>query len=370
MSASDSDHETSAPTPAAPASAPAPDASKKRERKPRRGQGLAGLALVLALIALLAAAYGGWRVWRLQQGGAEDTRALSTVQTQLKSLGDKLNALDQSGRQLQQQTQAAQQQGQSLSGQVQSLNERSRSLENAVAGLTARAQSGHDAVRLDEAAMLLRMADERFTLFHDADGAMHAYAMANRVMAEVEDPAYAAVRQSIDRERQALAATHPGQRQSDLDTLARLRGQVDTLPLKPLDAPVEQTGNGFWARVKHAFAGLVQVQRDDGVTPAQRRLAQTLTALDLAQAQAALLAWDPDGYRSALTQADQRLQRDFDGHAVAVRTLRAQLAELRGRTASPAPELGAALSELNNLRAVHGAAMPAPATTSDKGVQR
>ncbi|KGI78920.1 uroporphyrinogen-III C-methyltransferase [Oleiagrimonas soli] len=369
MSASDSVHESSAPTPEVAAPAPVPKSANKRERPPRRGVGLAGLALVLALIALLAAAYGGWRLWRVQQGGAQDTRALADMHAQLKSLGDKLDALGNDTHNAQQQAQAAQQQGQSLTTQVQGLSERSRSLENAVAGLTAREQSGHDAVRLDEAAMLLRMAGERFALFHDADGAMQAYAMADRVMAEVEDPAYAAVRQSIDRERQALAGTHPGQRQGDLDTLARLRSQVGTLPLKPLDAPVKNTGTGFWARVKHAFAGLVQIQRDDGVTPAHRALAQSLTALDLAQAQAALLAWNPQGYQDALAQADMRLQTDFDGNAQAVHDMRAQIAQLRERATPQAPELGAALSELNNLRAVHEAAAPA-ASASAKGAQR
>lgn len=358
-----SDPASASPAPAA-SDAPAPASDARKSRAPRRGSGLAGLALVLALVALIVAAWGGWRLWQLQKGGDRDSQALTAVKDRMQALQDKLDAQGTAGQAMQQQIQAARQQSQDLDTRVQGLGERSRSLENAVAGLTASARSGHDAVRLDEAGMLLRMAGERYALFHDSDGAMRAYAMADRVLAEVEDPAYAAVRQSIDNERKALAATHPGQRRSDLETLSRLREAADRLPLKPIDAMPTPVSTGFRARLQRAFSGLVQIRRDDAYTPARRDLARTLTALDLAQAQAALLAWDMDGYKQALARADARVQRDFDAADQAVRDMHAQIAQLRAQSVPPAPELGAALSELDNLRAVHDAVAPAPATTT------
>jgi uroporphyrin-3 C-methyltransferase len=323
-----------------------------------------GLALVLALVALIVTGYGGWRLWRMQQGGQRDSQARAKIHDQFLQLKSSLADQARENQSLKQQLTDAQQHGQALQAQLQSLSERSRSLENTVAGLTARAESGHDAIRLDEAAMLLQLADERYALFHDGDGALRAYAMADKLLAQVEDPAYTAVRQTIATERKALAATHPGQRHGDLDTLSRLREAVDDLPLKTVAAVGEGTGKGFWSRVRKAFSGLVQVRREDAFTPTRRALARQLVALDLARAQAALLAWDVDAYRKALVRADQRLGHDFDTQAAAVRDVRAQIARLGSQSIPPAPQLGAALEELNNLRAVHDAAAPAPAAAA------
>jgi len=192
------------------------------------------------------------------------------------------------------------------------------------------------------------------------------------VLAEVEDPAYAAVRQSIASERKALADTHPGQRKSDLDTLAQLREAVDQLPLKPVESVPASADQGFWTRLRKAFSGLVQVRREDAFTPTRRDLSRDLVALDLAQAQAALLAWDTHGYVRALDRADQRLARDFDTGVASVRDMRAQIARLKSQSMPPAPQLGAALKELDNLRAVNDAPVPASAASAARpaGVQR
>ena len=360
MSASET---PSASPPPAPEGAGQAPAGERPAQRSRRGIGVGGLALVLALVALIVTGYGGWRLWRMQQGGQRDSQARAKIYDQFLQLKSSLADQARENQSLKQQLTDAQQHGQALQAQLQSLSERSRSLENAVAGLTARAESGHDAIRLDEAAMLLQLADERYALFHDGDGALRAYAMADSLLARVEDPAYAAVRQAIASERKALAATHPGQRHGDLDTLSRLREAVDDLPLKTATATGKGTGTGtgFWSRLRKAFSGLVQVRREDAFTPTRRALARQLVALDLARAQAALLAWDVDAYRKALVRADQRLGHDFDTQAAAVRDVRAQIARLGSQSIPPAPQLGAALEELNNLRAVHDAAAPAAA---------
>jgi uroporphyrin-3 C-methyltransferase len=373
MSASDTDTtSTPAPTPspAAPSSAPAPKPPRP-PRPPRRGSALAGLALVLALIALIAVAFGGWRLWQVERGGHNDSQALHAMQNRVQALDAQLGTLSKQDQTLQQQLQATTQQGQSLGAQLDGLSARNRSLENAVAGLTAQAHSGHDAMRLDEAEMLLRMAAQRFRLFHDSNTAMQAYAMADRVLAEVEDPAYAGVRQSIRQERKALAATQPQQRQSDLDTLARLRNEVAGLPLKPLNTPEKTAPKGFWQRAWHAVSGIVRISRDNGeVTPAKRSLSHSLVALDLAQAQAALLAWDSTASQRALRHADTLLQRFFDPDDADVKSTRAQIAQLLAQPAHAAPQLGQALHELQNLRAVHDAAPASASSTAGQGARR
>ncbi len=362
MSASEHDSSSSAP---APDKGAGKSASPSSARPARRGIGLAGLAVVLALVALLLAGYGSWRAWLQHQGGERDNRILTSLQQRVDAMRAGIDAQQSGMQSLQQQVQIAQQQSQSLGVQVQGLSDRSRSLENAVAGLTAREQSGRDTVRLDEAGMLLQMAGERYALFHDTEGTLRALQQADHVLAQVEDPAYAAVRQTLAEERKALAATHPEQRRQDLDALSHMRAESASLPLRPAASLPATPGHGFWGRVRQAFSGLVQVQREDAYTPARRALARDLLTLDLAQAQSALLAWDGPGYRQALDRAQTRLERAFDPEDPAVRRMRAQLDRMRKQPTPPAPQLGAAWTQLHNLRVIHEASGPAtPATTS------
>jgi uroporphyrin-3 C-methyltransferase len=96
------------------------------------------------------------------------------------------------------------------------------------------------------------------------------------------------------------------------------------------------------------------------------RLARELMVLDLAQAQAALLAHDPKAWSAALRRADAGLASQFDDRDEAVQQARATLRELGGALPDNAPvRLGAALAELRNLRAVHAlSTSPAPAQTA------
>jgi uroporphyrin-3 C-methyltransferase len=101
---------------------------------------------------------------------------------------------------------------------------------------------------------------------------------------------------------------------------------------------------------------VVSVQRDNGapLAVADARFARELTALDLAQAQAALLAYDGKAYTEALQRVDASLATWFDANANAVQQARATITKLiAARPAGDEVVLGAALVELHNLRAVH-----------------
>jgi uroporphyrin-3 C-methyltransferase len=77
-------------------------------------------------------------------------------------------------------------------------------------------------------------------------------------------------------------------------------------------------------------------------------------ALDLAQAQAALLAWDQGAATASLQRADAGLTAQFDAQAPVVQQAHQRIATLLAQLKPVAPvKLGAALSELRNLRAVH-----------------
>jgi uroporphyrin-3 C-methyltransferase len=314
------------------------------------------LAVLLALIAAGGAGYVAWQQW--QQG-----RDASTAQTTIRTLGDRVatlettvKTLDEERRTLRERLRDADDVNRGMREELLGQNERLRNLDDAVAQLSEKSLSGHDAMLLDEAGSLLRMGRERYTLFHDAAGAAAAYALADQALAGVSDGAFAALRQSVAAEREALEQAAAAPQEHVLQQLQTLRGELAGWPLRPLDAAGTATPDSVWGRVGQALSSVISIERDDGapLAVADARLARQLLALDLAQAQAALLAHDAEDYRAALQRAEAALASQFDGGNDAVQRARGTLADLlKGAQPGPPVTLGAALTELRNLRAVH-----------------
>jgi uroporphyrin-III C-methyltransferase len=336
-----------------------------------RGGGSLALAVLLALIAVGASGYIGWRQWQQEQGSAADNRSVASLQQRVATLETTLTTLGDQRSSLNQRLDDAAQVNRSLREELLGQAERTRHLEDAVAKLAEKTLSGRDGMLLDETESLLRMAGERYTLFHDAQGAAAAYALADQTLAAVNDGAFSGLRQSVNAEREALAKSQPASQAGALQQLVALRGDLAGLPLKPLDSHAAEATDA-WSRIRRALAGVVSVQRDDGapLAVADARFARELAALDLAQAQAALLAYDSKGYAAALQRVDAALASQFDGSAPAVQQARETLKQLAGQLpANPPVQLGAALTELRNLRAVH-ALSPASASSAAPGGAR
>ena len=337
-----------------------------RAAAPRGGS--VALALLLALLALLASGCVGWRQWQQRQHHVADAQALEAMQQRVAALEATLASVSGGRADLAQRLDASDQLDRTLQAAQQEQGDRLRALEGAVGKLSENTLSAHDATLLDETESLLRMAKERYELFHDAQGAAAAYALAAQTLSAVNDGAFAGLRQNVEAERRALLASQPTSQAEALAALTMLRGSVPTLPLKPLDAPAGASSTGAWSRIARALAGVVSVQRDNGapLAVADARFARELVALDLAQAQAALLAHDPKAYLAALQRADAGLVSQFDDSADTVQRARAALKQLAGAVPNDSSvQLGAALTELRNLRAVHVlSATPAPAASA------
>lgn len=311
------------------------------------------MAILISLAALGAAGYTAYTVWTMRQ----DLGAANGLRGQVDTLQGTVDGLRDDNANLRRRVSDADGVNRSAREEMLGMSERTKNLEDAVANLSERSLSGHDAMLLDEAESLLRMAKERFALFGDASGALSAYDLADKTLAGVNDSAFAAVRQSLTAEREALAAVAPSARASDLDTLADLRAQLPTLPLKDLDAPLgENETRGFWQRAGDALGNIVKVSHDDG-TPmglADDRIARELAALDVAHAEAAVLAYDDLGRAAALKRVDATLAARFNPNSPAVQAARTRIASLLASQAKGTePKLGAALAELRNLRSVH-----------------
>lgn len=355
-------HESAAPA----ASVPSPPrAASPRVPEPRSRGGALALAVVLSLAAAGGAGYVGWQQWQQARANAAASSTLDDLSARTATLESTLKAMDDERRTLRERLRDADAVNRGMREELLGQNERLRNLEDAVAKLSEKSLSGHDAMLLDETESLLRMGKERYDLFHDAAGAAAAYALADQALSAVDDGAFSGLRQSVAAEREALeqgARVHPD---ATLQQLQQLRGGLGALPLKRLDAPANATADSVWARIGHALASVVSIQRDDGapLAVADARLTRELVALDLAHAEAALLAHDAQGYRAALQRADAGLAAQFDGNDVAVKQARATLADLLKAAQPTRPvQLGAALTELRNLRAVH-ALKPGPTPT-------
>lgn len=342
-------------------------------RKPRkRVPALASMAILIAVAALAVAAWSGWHLRRFAQAEQavrmQDATTITALQSQLAAGSEQAQAGER-------------QMGKLASGlddvraTAQGLDRRIANLETAYATLSGQQQSAHDTVLLNDAEMLLRTGAQRYELFHDTTGALKAYSQAIEVLAQVQNPAFAPVRTSATTERDALASAAPPSRQTALDTLSNLRSKAGSLPLAsgtaPASAASAEPKPGFWSRVGHAFSSVVQVSRDNSsATPLMNApfVRQSL-ALDLAQAQEALLAFDSATYRSALQRADATLSAQFETSDAGVQEARAQIANLLAQHGTgPAPKLGGALAQLQSLRASQPAASaPASASTAGAG---
>ncbi|MEY2150141.1 uroporphyrinogen-III C-methyltransferase [Rhodanobacter sp. 115] len=363
--------------PAAPTGAPSDSRRAKVAAAPprRSGGGTLALALLLALLAIAGTGYVGWQQWRQMQHRGASERAATDMQQRVSVLEHTLAGVSSNGSSLQQRLNDAEQVNNALREQLLGQNDRLRALESAVGKLSEKTLSGHDAMLLDNTESLLRMGQQRYELFHDARGAAAAYALAEQTLAAVDDQAFAGLRQSIEAERNALLQSAPASRDAMLASVAQLRADAVKLPLKPLDSDATPD-QGAWGRVSRALSSVISIHRDNGapLAVADAGLVRELLGLDLAQAQAALLARDAAAADAALKRADASLAASFDAQADEVKQARAQIATLLQQIKPSAPvQLGAALSELRNLRSVHAlagsntspsTAAPAPASSS------
>ena len=377
MSPADKPNEPAAPEGARPDPAAVDPLSTRPSRpaapRPRpRSLGGGGLALLLSLVALAAAGYVGWQQWQQEQGRAAESEGVASLEQRVGALEGALAGISSQRASLDQRLSDAAAVNRSLREELLGQAERTRNLEDAVAKLAEKSLSGHDAMLLDETESLLRMGGERYALFHDAQGAAAAFALADQTLSAVNDGAFSGLRQSIEAEHEALVKSQPASQAAALQQLVELRGRLASLPLKPLDSVPEGSATDAWSRIRHALASVISVQRDNGapLAVADARFARELAALDLAQAEAALLAHDSQDYAAALQRVDASLSSQFDDGAASVQQARRTLTQLASQLPPNAPvQLGAALTELRNLRAVHalspatGNPVPAPASS-------
>jgi uroporphyrin-3 C-methyltransferase len=336
---------TVAATPASAAAAAAPPAAAvtgTASVPPARGNGPLWL-LVLGLIALSAGLW--WSGERRLR--AADAEAASVAQ-RLEALESRNDGLRRDVRSHGQRLQQADSTNRVLRDELLGLNQRSALLEEQLAKLAEANRQGAEALRLDEAELLLGLGQQRLLLASDLDGARRAYALAAGVLERLDSPGLLNLRQTLAQESADLAALPADPRQQ---TVAALDAFARSLP--PVTAPAAaaaRTDAPWWER---ALGKLVRISPSDAsvaVSGADRAAALHALQLELTLARAAAERRDAAGLRAALLRADGWLLRLWPDSAQR-RALRARLQTLAAQPLRvEMPTLGSTLEQLRAQR--------------------
>jgi uroporphyrin-3 C-methyltransferase len=329
---------------------------------PRRGGGIAWL---IALLALIVAGFALWRVLAIEHNQAG---AVDVLRSELSARIDELahNAVQRKRDidSLSARVSDTDRVDKTERDQLLSLNERSRHLEQAVANLAEQRLSSRDAMARSDAEFLLQQASQRLLLFHDANAAIAAYQLADSTLAATDDPVFAAVREMIKGELDSLEASKPLQTQATLAALERVGTAVATLPTHRAATSVAAPAS----RWQNFIGQFVHITHGGAAEPFEREpaLTRALVALDLREAEAALLARDVDAYKKALARAQTDIDTGFDATSASAKSALVELRRLASQPLAPAvADLGGALRELRNLHVTRALADPAPAPHAD-----
>lgn len=296
------------------------------------------------LLVAGALGYGGYW-WRLHQ--ASDLAQADDVDTRLESLNQRFASLRGDQGVQAKRLQQAIATNRILRDELLGLAERSALIEDSFARYSDPGRHGAQALRLDEAEVLLSLGQQRLQIAGDLDGARRSYALAAGVLGAIEDPAYLDLRQTLGQERAALDAVVEEPRAA---ALARLNDWTAALGTRPVaDAVTDTPGQPWW---KRAFIGIVEVRELDqtaALDPDQRADALVGLQLEITLARAAAERRDTDAYRSALGRAEKWLGRLTTSPGTATS---AQLREIAAMPLSlPFPTLGTTVTQLRQLRA-------------------
>jgi len=304
------------------------------------------IAVALALGLLAVAGGFAWQAWQARVQQAEHDRAAAAQQ--LAALQQMVEALRSDQRANARGLQDIASTNRVLRDEMLGLGQRSALLEENVTRLAEHAQHSTQALRREEAELLLAQAQQRLLYAGDLDGARRLYALAAGVLDRVDGPDYLNLRQALLQERNALDTLGPGVRVQAAERLAQWSTALQTLPEQPLQASAG--ARPWWQQL---LSPLVQVRPADPqvlVARSERLAAGDALQIELSLARAALERGDTRAWQQALQRVDgwlQRLWPDTPQRRDQRRTLDA-LRRLDLQIALP--ELGSTLQQLRGMR--------------------
>ena len=316
----------------------------------RRPFGALGWLLLLLVVAALVA--GGWYAWRTLGAAPEPGPDLSpeALDSRLLDAEQAVVTLRRTQQGLDQRLTDTTARTGLLRDEVLGVGQRAAILEDSLRELSAQASEGREALRLDEAELLLSLAQARLDVAGDLPGAIRATAMARETLEPLTDPQFINLRQTLGQELAALRALPADPRSVAAGELDALQASLPRLASRaPGAPPATGTGSG-WQRLLDAIVQVRPSSTQDLISPADRATGEAALGLELALARIALDRRDEAGFRAALVRIDQWLQRLYAEDAT-LRQRRERLASLGELDLAPdLPMSGSGLQQLRDLR--------------------
>lgn len=309
-----------------------------------------GTWVLWALLIVLLAGAGAWGWQQWQARTQRERESAFDAQQRMDAVDGRIDAIRRDQRAQLQRLQQADATNRVLRDELLGIGQRSALIEDTVSKLADPNRHGAQALRLDEAELLLTLGQQRLAIAGDLDGARRAYVLAGHVLEGIDDPAYLSLRQTLQQELAGLEALGTEPR-------VRIMGQLDAfaqramVPVAPDTTSHGEPQQPWWRR---AFGTLIDVHPSDravAVQPADRIAAMAGLQLEVSLARAAAERRDEAGLRAALTRADGWLTR-LSPDSPTLREQRAQLKEIAAQPLSLSlPTLGSTLVQLRQLRA-------------------
>ena len=318
---------------------------------PRRSSGALGWLLLLAVLA--AGGYGVWLAWQAFKPTAEAGPDLSpeALDSRLLDAEQSVTTLRRTQQTLEQRLADTTARTGLLREEVLGVGQRAAILEDSLRELSAQAGEGREALRLDEAELLLSLAQSRLGIGGDLAGAIHATALAREVLEPMTDPQYINLRQTLGQELAALRALPADPRTQAAAELDALEALMPRLASRAPGAPAAVGGQRpGWQRLVDAVVQVRPSSSQDLISPSDRATGEAALGLDLALARTALDRRDETAFRASLVRVDGWLQRLYANDAT-LRERRERLAALGKQALVPdLPMQGASLQQLRDLR--------------------
>ena len=355
-------------------STPPPAKAASRTRRRLVWRGVAWFALLAASAGVLAAGHYAWRFAHATLGSTEAELAeVRGTLRRMAGLGDEVARL----RQRLEASEAAERQLRASLGEV-----REALAETAAARPASAAQW-----RVAEAEYLLRVANHRLLMERDATAARQLLALADNILAELDDFALHEVRALLAEDMAALAAYRGADVQGVFLRLEALRSVLPDLPLRlpkfaglaEADSPAPDkrpAPASMWDALMARLSTLVRFRRQD--VPAPRPLLPPVQAgyleqhllLSIDRAQLGALRREQAVFDASLGKAAEWIETHLDPNHKAVRRFAADIQALRQTVlAADPPDLSRPLRQLVALRGgrAERPAAPTPAEAATAG---
>lgn len=337
---------SSPPAPSLPAAAPSAN---------RRWPWLVVVGLALAVIV-----YAGLHFlpqWRADAGNGVDLSG-AALDRRLLEVEQALGGLRRGQQGVDQRLTDTRARTDLLRDEVLGVGQRAAIIEDNLRELANANRDSRDLLRLDEAELLLGLAQTRLSVAGDIAGAINATVLAEGALSALTDPRWVSLRQTIADELATL-------RRLPADPRTQARRELDALeaalPSLAAITPAQVRPGPPPTGLQRLLDALIQVRatgEQDLLAPSARASGEAALALELALARTALEQRDDVRFRASLSRVGQWLRRLY----LASPQLTAQLKQIE-TLAAPSlipdwPALGTTLAQLREQRRAYRVEAP------------